>query len=184
MNTSPINASYKARRIDLDFIGKYESLIINLVTALETYLESVFRTASYKFDLNNLEKSDLDDFYHRFNISPNTSHIKLNDVLKDRMDFQSKDNVKIAYKLLGIDLPSLVGQLWQDIFDTKRTGGLMRLRHRIVHNGLKVMKNHIFNFNEIYELTMKVIKFIYKVEMKRKVFQLQERDIVIVFNKF
>ncbi len=182
LNTSPINASFKARRINLDFIGKCESIITNLVTSLETYLESVFRTASRKFELNKLKKSDLDDFYHRFNISPKTSNIKLNDVLKKRMDFQSKSNVKIAYRLIGIDLPSLVSQLWQEIFDTKRTGSLMRLRHRIVHNGLEVMKDHIFNFDEIYKLTMNVIKFIYKVEMKRKEFQLQKRDIVIIFD--
>jgi len=184
LNNSPINASFKARRINLDFIGKCESIIIYLATALEIYLESVFRTASRKFDLNKLNSTDLNKFYRRFNITPDTTHSNLNDILKDRMDFQNKSNLKIAYKLIGIDLPNLVGLLWPDIFDTKRLGSLMRLRHRIVHNGLEVMKDHSFNFKEVYELTMKSIKFIYKVETKRKALQLQGRDIVRIFNTF
>ena len=119
-----------------------------------------------------------------FNISPNSSHKKLSDTLKDRMDFQSKSNLKKAYKLIGLNLPNIEGQLWQDIFDTNRTGSLMRLRHRIVHNGLKVMKDYSFNFKDIYELTMKSIEFIYGVEVKRKELHLQARNIVIIFDSF
>lgn len=184
LNNSPINASFKARRINLDFIGKCESIIIYLATALEIYLESVFRTASRKFDLNKLNSTNLNKFYRRFNITPNTTHSNLNDVLIDRMSFQNKKSLKIAYQLIGIDLQNVVGQLWEDIIDTKRTGSLMRLRHNIVHNGLEFMKDHSFKFNEVYELTMKSIKFIYGVEIKRKELQLQGRYIVMIFDTF
>lgn len=182
LDNSPINASFNARRINLEFIGKCESIIIYLATTLELYLESVFRTASEKFELNTLNNSDLSNYYRRFRFSPNTSHIKLSDTLEDRMYFQNKSNLKIAYKLIGLDLPNIEGQLWQDIFDTNRTGSLMRLRHRIVHNGLQVMKDYLFNFNEVFELTMKSIEFIYRVEVKRKKLHLQNRDIVIIFD--
>lgn len=161
LDNSPINASFNARRINLEFIGKCESIIIYLATALEIYLEFIFRTASEKFELNKLNNNDLTKYYDRFNISPKNSHKTLSDTLKDRMDFQSKSNLKKAYKLIGLNLPNIGGQLWQDIFDTNRTGSLMRLRHRIVHNGLKVMKDYSFNFKDIYELTMKSIEFLF-----------------------
>ncbi|KKL70722.1 hypothetical protein LCGC14_2102060, partial [marine sediment metagenome] len=182
LDTSPVNASFNARRIDLNFIGKSQSLIIFLATAVEVYCESVFRTASNKFDLVRLDSSDLEDFYRRFNIAHLPPHRKLSDVLKTRMDFQNKDNLKIAYKLIGIHLPTLVGELWQDIFDTNRMGSLMRLRHRIVHNGLEIMKDHQFNFDETHELTMKSIRFVYQIETRRTELQLHNRDIVVIKN--
>ncbi|MHA1150387.1 MAG: hypothetical protein ACTSR8_19380 [Promethearchaeota archaeon] len=184
LDTSPINASFNARRINLDFIGKCESIIIFLATTLEIYLESIFRAASGKFELNNLDTNDLNKYYYRFYITPNSSLLKLNETLKDRMDFQIRDNLKIAFKLIGLHLPSIGGHLWQEIFDTNRAGSLMRLRHRIVHNGLQVMKDHSFSFNDVYELTMKSIEFIHMVEVKRKELHLQDSDIVLIFDSF
>lgn len=183
LDSSPINASFNGKRIDLNFIGKCQSLIIFLATAVEIYYESVFRTASSKFDLVTLDSSSLDNFYHRFYITPLPSHTKLSDVLKPRMDFQNRDNLKIAYKLIGIHLPTLTGVLWPEIFDTNRVGSLMRLRHRIVHNGLDIMKDHQFSFDEIYELTMKSIRFVYSLEIKRTELHLHGRDIVRIFDR-
>lgn len=160
-DNSPINASFNARRINLEFIGKSEFILIYLVTTLEIYLEAVFRAVSGKFKLATLDPNDLNNYYYRFLISPDSSYNNLNDTLADRMDFQSKSNLKAAFKLIGLDLPAIGGQLWQDVFDPNKEGSLLYLRHRIVHNGLQLMKNHSFNFNEIYELTIKSIKFIY-----------------------
>ncbi len=182
LDTSPINTSFNAKRIDLNFIGKCQSLIIFLATAVEVYCESIFRTASIKFDLDRLDSSDLEDFYRRFNITPLPSHTKLSDVLKPRMDFQNKENLKIAYNLIGIHLPTLVGVLWQEIFDVNRSGSLMRLRHRIVHNGLEIMKDHQFSFDEVYELTTKSIRIVYQIESRRTELHLQGRDIVKIFD--
>ncbi|KKL45878.1 hypothetical protein LCGC14_2351220 [marine sediment metagenome] len=180
LDSSPINASFNAKRIDLNFIGKCQSLIIFLATAVEIYCESVFRTASSKFDLVRLDSSNLEDFYRRFYLTPLAAHTKLSDMLKPRMDFQNKDNLKIAYRLIGIHLPTLTGILWQEIFDTNRVGSLLQLRHRIVHNGLEIMKDHQFSFDEVYELTMKSIRIVYQIETRRTELHLHDRDIVII----
>jgi len=57
LEISPINASFNAKRLDLNFIGKSQSLLIFLVTAVEVYWESVFKTASIKFELDKLDSN-------------------------------------------------------------------------------------------------------------------------------
>lgn len=168
LDNSPINASFQARRINLQFMGICEFILIYLATTIEIYLEDSFRIASKKILLNNLDPSILKKFMNRFKLTSNPSNTKLTDILEKRMDFQNKENIKIAYKLLGVDLPNLVGQLWQDILDTNNDGSLMQLRHRIVHNGLEMMLDHIFTFKEVYNTTLKVIEFVYKLEKERK----------------
>ena len=184
LDISPPNTSFNSRRIDLNFIGKCQSLIIFLATAVEVYCGSVFRTASQKIDLNTLDTTDLKEYHYRFFLTSDSSHVKLSDTLKPRMEFQNNEAVKIAYKLIGIDLPDLVGVLWQDIFDTNKVGSLMRLRHRIAHNGLEIMKDHLFSFNETYELTMKSIRLIHLIETKRTELHLHNRDIIVIRNGF
>ena len=47
-----------------------------------------------------------------------------------------------------------------------------------------MMKDHLFSFNETYELTMKSIKLVHLIETKRIELHLHNRDIVVIRDSF
>ncbi len=87
-------------------------------------MESVFRIAATKFELSKLNSKDLEKFCNTFRLKISKSDILLQDILVDRIDFQNGRNCKIAFKLIGIDLPGIDNTLWQSIFDVKKKEAL------------------------------------------------------------
>lgn len=177
-----LNTSFKAKKIFFEHHIKSEAVFILLVTALEVYMESVFRTASIKFELKKLNSKDLEKFCKTFRLKTEKTDKLLKDILVDRMNFQNADNCKIAFKLIGIDLPSINNVLWHNIFNVKKKGSIMNIRHRIVHTGQKVMLSYQFTFKEVREKVIDLITFVAHVEKIRIKMNLQDRTIVTIFN--
>lgn len=177
-----LNTSFKAKKIFFEHHIKSEAIFILLVTALEVYMESIFRIASTKFELKILNIKDLNKFCKTFHLKIEKTDKFLKDILADRMDFQNGDNCKIAFKLIDIDLPSINNALWQNIFDIKKEGSIMNIRHKIVHTGQKVMLIYQFSFEEVKEKVVELITFVSHVEKIRTKMNLQDRTIVTIFN--
>ena len=182
LDRSNPNTSFNAKKIFLEHHIKCEAVIIFLVTALEVYIESVFRIASKKINLRMLKHRSLKRFIKMFKLKKKPSAILLEDILDDRMDFQRKENSKIAYKLIGINLPKIDNALWQNIFDVNRNGSIMGLRHRIIHTGLNVLISYEFTFQEVKNKVTELIKFISQVENKRKSINLHDETIIRIFD--
>ena len=149
LDKSALNTSFNAKKIFFEHHIKSEAAMILVITALEVYLESVFRIAATKSELSKLNSKALEKFCKTFRLQISKSDILLKDILVDRMDFQSGRNCKIAFKLIGIDLPGIDNTLWQNIFDVNKLGSIMNLRHRIIHTGQKVMLSYEFTFEEV-----------------------------------
>ncbi len=156
LDRSKPNASFEAKKLFLDYHIKCEAVIIFLVTTLEVYLESVYHIALNKLKINTIDP---------------------------KYNFQNKEDCKTAFKIIGIDLPNVDNQLWQDIFAAKKEGSIMNLRHRIIHTGLKVFLSYDFTFEEIEEKVLNVIKFISKIETKRRDLKILSSQIVKIFDE-
>ena len=137
-----LNTSFNAKQIFFEHHIKSEATIILVVTALEVYMESVFRIASTNFELNKLNSNDLEKFRKTFRLKIEKSDKLLEDILVNRMTFQNGKICKTAFKLIGKDLQGIDNTLWQNIFDVNKLGSIMNLRHRIVHTGQKVMLSY------------------------------------------
>lgn len=177
-----LNTSFNAKKIFFEHHVKSEAVITLSVTALEVFMGSVFRIASNKLELKKLNSKDLEKFCKTFRLKINKSDILLKDILVDRMDFQNGDNCKRAFKLLGIDLPKIDVLLWQNIFNAKKVGSLMNLRHRIIHTGQKVMLTYEFTYIEVKKTIIDLISFVLKLEKLKNSLNLQDRDIVTIFD--
>ena len=180
-----LSTSFKAKEIFFEHHIKSEGVFIFLVTTLEVYMESVFQIASQKLEIKKLNSHDLNKFCTKFHIEIQPVDKLLIDILKNmknRIIFQNAEYCKIAFKLIGIDLPNIKGVLWQNIFDVNKKGSIMNIRHKIVHTGHKVMLSTRFSFKDIKEKTSELVEFIYEVEKIRTQLNLHNKDIVTIFN--
>jgi hypothetical protein len=155
-------------------------ILISLITSLESYLERNFRILASKISVEDLNMETFVKFIKEFRIEKeyfnalkeyNTHEFFLSYVLPERMDLQQKDKVKIAYKLLSIDLPGIADEkqkIWESIFGEKE--GYVSLRHETVHLGYP---NFVLNYSAddnvvndklIFQAALNISKFVYELD--------------------
>lgn len=170
-----LSTHYKSDIIPLKDLIISETIIIFLVSAIEVYLEDTFRKVAKNLKLKDLDNKYLPKFIRDFHIEGKLRKIKkkistqdLSAVLEVEMDFQNKDIIKNAYKLIKIEIPKLVGSLWQEILDKKRSDSLIARRHTIIHALSRTIEKFRISKEEIRDFIDKTCKFIFKIENKKK----------------
>lgn len=170
-----LSTPYKSEIIPLKDLIISETIIILLISAIEVYLEDTFRKVAKYLKLKDLNNKYLPKFIRDFHIEGKLRKIKkkifnqnLSTILEVEMDFQNKDIIKNAYKLIKIEIPKLVGSLWQEILDKKRSDSLIARRHTIIHALSRTIDKFRISKEEIREYIDKTCKFIFKIENKKK----------------
>lgn len=85
----------------------------------------------------------------------------------NRFNFQQKDKLKSAYKLLELDLTKIVSEkIWKNIFD--KDDGYVKLRNRIVHQGYNasIQLESPIDMKLISKATLDIAEFIYSVDIE------------------
>lgn len=162
-------------RVNLRYQLLSENIFILLITSLEVYLVDTFKRLSKLVVIEDLGKENLIKFLKEFKATENffeklkeigNLKIQLNDIIPERLDFQQKEKCKIAYQLLGIDLPNLNHEIWKKIF-TKEEHGYIQIRNHIVHGGSKeiLLKRRKINFEFLEDSILNVINFVFLIEI-------------------
>jgi len=162
----------------------FHSIYILLITALESYLAELFRNISKKLLVSDLdlEYKQMKDFLNKFNIrdkfllkvfESNNLNFSLSDILPKALDFQQKEKVKMAYKLIDMNVAEIDNTLWDRIFS--KTHGYIKKRNDIVHKGLEniIEVNNINDLDldkeieEIESAIIDIVQFVFYVETLR-----------------
>jgi hypothetical protein len=114
---------------------------------MEVYLVDVFKKLSSQVTIENIDKRKFVNFLRALRLEKDyldslkeygNNNIPLSKIIPERIDFQQKDKCKIAYSLLGIDLPTIADKeqkIWGRIFgDTENS--YTQIRHNIIHRGV------------------------------------------------
>lgn len=179
------NASFKHKLIDLKIQSYCEDILGDLITTLEAYLVALFKRISKDIYIKNLEIQKLKKFLIKNNYKYkkkkfyNKDHYvkkfikanqdkKLSEILKPSLYFQQGKYSKIAYSLIGINLPSLNNTLWGKIFSKGDPKSYVELRHRITHKGAESLLTQQLSIEDIEEAIIGCMKFIFIVECERQ----------------
>jgi hypothetical protein len=96
----------------------------------------------------------------------------LSDILPERLDFQKKDNVRIAYSFIRFNVVDIMDGLWNRIYS--KTDGYINKRHIVVHSNQKstnISNIQGFDLNKEIEYLEKeiidIVQFIFYIETQR-----------------
>ncbi|MGP8023858.1 MAG: hypothetical protein ACLPHE_07530 [Methanobacterium sp.] len=95
----------------------------------------------------------------------NGNNYPISELIPKRIDFQQKEKLKIAYKMLGIDLKKVPeDKVWNNIFD-KKTGYIAK-RHKIIHSGVveTLISRENLDINLINEAILDICNFVYELD--------------------
>jgi len=170
-----INASspYKNALIKLKDCVFAESIIILLISTIEVFLEDTFRKIARILEINTLDLRLIKKFLKLFNIDIKLKRRKkkllasnLSSILPNRMDFQRSENCKIAYKLVGIDIPALNNSLWEHIFASKNSNSILSRRNSIIHALTRTLQRLDITKEDVRNDIEKTCEFIFNIEVK------------------
>lgn len=170
-----------------------EIILTLLITSLEVFLTNTFESLSIVNLIENLDKSKLVDFVKEFNVEKKFFNalkekgdlqIQLVNIIPERLDLQQKDKSKIAFTLVGIDLPKLEHELWKKNFARKEAKSYIQIRHRIVHRGVSRLlrdRKQALDLDFIETAIFDIVKFVYQIENERNLRYASEVEEYIEF---
>ena len=82
------------------------------------------------------------------------------------MDFQRSKNCKIAYKLVGIDIPALNNSLWEYIFASRNPISILSRRNSIIHALTRTIEYLEISKEDVKEDIEKTCMFIFNIEKR------------------
>lgn len=153
------------------------NFLILLINSLEVYLDMVFRWASKFLYIRNINKKIFIKFIKKFWIRDNffnkliekdDLNINFTEILPERMDFQNKEKVSIAFKLININLSELYEDYWHNIFDNEDTS-YIQTRHRVIHGKMPNLDNidNECSINFIERALLDIVYYVFFIEEKR-----------------
>jgi hypothetical protein len=152
-----------------------EMMLVNLITSIEVYLKDTFLETSPYIIVEDVEdKESFVTFLRRFNILDEYlncfskyggNNYPISKLLPNRIDFQQKRKLKIAYRLISIDLKNITRKnVFNNIFDKKT--GYIQQRHRIIHDGYAEIVNSHQNLNNkfVINAALNICQFSYELD--------------------
>ncbi|MFX1396161.1 MAG: hypothetical protein ACFFAS_03855 [Promethearchaeota archaeon] len=165
------------QRDELKYKILCENSIILLITSLETYLRDSFKMLSCHRKIDDIDFRQLEKFLKCFRLRTSLDFDYYNSLKtetlysflerekkKRKLDFQRKDNLKIAFKLLDINLYELDRVLWEKIFTNEDSWA--ELRHFIIHSGGErtVYKFGSIDISKVEKCMENIAQFIFLLE--------------------
>lgn len=166
-----VSSPYENTLIALKDCVFAESIIILLISTIEVFLEDTFRKIASVLRINTLDIRLLEQFLKLFHIDfklkcvkKKQMNIKLSSILPSNMDFQRSNNCKIAYKLVGVDIPALDNSLWEYIFASRNPNSILSRRNSIIHALTRTVERLKFSKEDVKEDIEKACNFIFNIE--------------------
>ena len=170
----PIITEREEYWINLKYQVLSETIIILLISSLDEYLADTFKILANEIQIKNIDSKALLKFIKKYNLADkalvlslknNNFDLPLTNILPQRLNFQNKDNLKINYSVLNIDLPSIDYGMWEKIF-SKDEDNYIQTRHRLVHEGSKEFLDTKRRFTKKYieETILDIVEYVYKIE--------------------
>jgi hypothetical protein len=161
--------------INISALFLIEMILLNLITSLEVYLKDTFLTISPLITVENindkkafilfLKEFNMKDRYFKRFSENNGNDYPLSKLIPKRIDFQRKEKMEIAFKVISIDLKHLeIEDYWVNIFVKER--GYLKKRHKIVHTGFieTINSRNDLDINFINKATIDICKLVYEID--------------------
>jgi len=146
----PIITEREEYWINLKYQVLSETIIILLISSLDEYLADTFKILANEIQIKNIDSKALLKFIKKYNLADkalvlslknNNFDLPLTNILPQRLNFQNKDNLKINYSVLNIDLPSIDYGMWEKIFS--KDENIFFTSFFAAENSLEVLKTLI-----------------------------------------
>lgn len=163
----------------------FQTMHIQLITALEVYLSGLFSWISQeRVFISDLDSKLFIKFLKTFNLryqcldiyaERGTLDFPLGDILPEKNDaslFQQKEKCKIAYNLIGIDVVNIPESIWEKIYSKN---GYIKKRNSFIHGSVEntLGINNIKDFDlykhieDLENALMDIVKFVFYIEHQR-----------------
>lgn len=176
---------------NLFFFNQIQSRLIN---ALEVYLRELFKDVASMRRVSELNFKVVNKFLKIFQLNKRFEEIYrsngnleflLSDILPERLDFQKKDNVRIAYSFIRFNVVDIMDGLWSRIYS--KTEGYINKRHIVIHSKPKstsIINIKDFDLNKEIEYLEKeiidIVQFIFYIETQRLFYYPDKWEIEII----
>lgn len=154
--------NYPTDDFKIEILG--QSILILLVSTLESYLTSLFYELCRFHKINDIEEKVLQKYFNNFNINLKLRYQEIQELsilnfIPKRLRFQEKENIKNAFLLFGIIINELNHDMWMTLFN--RENGYVNLRHRLIHRGPMhgLYKENRLNLELTEEVMLKFASF-------------------------
>lgn len=172
----------------------FNQIQVRLINALEVYFRELFKDVASMRRLSELNLKVVKKFLKVFHLTERfeemyRSHgnfdFLLSDILSERLDFQKKDNVRIAYSLIRFNVVDIMDGLWNRIYS--KTDGYINKRHIVVHSNKKptnITNIQDFDLNKEIEYLEKeiidIVQFVFYIETQRLFYYPDKWEIGII----
>jgi len=165
-------------QLDFQYLHFCEVILICLITSMEVYLVDMFKQISSLVTVKDVDKRKFVDFLRQFRLEKEyldslknygNDSIPLSIIIPGRIDLQQKEKCKVAYSLIGIDLPRIVdgeSKTWDKIFGNTKDS-YVQMRHNIIHRGMgaTVRLSQKLNIDLVESAILDVAKFVYMTDL-------------------
>lgn len=159
----------------------FNQIQVRLINALEVYFRELFKDIASMRRISELNHKVVKKFLKIFRLnekfeemyrSNGNLEFLLSEILPERLNFQNKNNVRIAYSFIRFNVVDIMDGLWERIYS--KTNGYINKRHIVVHSNQKstsISNIQDFDLNKEIEYLEKeiidIVQFVFYIETQR-----------------